>query len=199
MRHFFGYDINGSLRSIETYGPAGWPKDHCLINPACNKAAVLSLKEDRAGKNPDIVGWVLFDCGCDVAAGRLVRDCKCVTNRFSNSYVDMTVKTLKPKPTRSVYIDGVLINDKDVVTKNPGAAIKLKIVSADMETGQIVECGQKGPVDVAPEATWQMTFSSGETEEKTLTAPAQGTKAVVFMAGTRVRPFMFTLRGFVSA
>lgn len=198
MRHFFGYDINGALRSIETYGPAGWPTDHCLINPACNKAAVLSLKEDRAAKNPEVIGWVLFDCGCNAGSGHLIRDCPCVAKKFANGYVDVATKTLKSKPQRSVYVDGALVNDRDTVSKPPGAVVRLKIVSADMENGQVAQCAQKGQIEIAAEPSWEMTFNGGETEEKVLVAPAQGTKGSVFIGGIRVRPLMFQLRGFAE-
>lgn len=199
MRHFFGYDVNGTLRSVETYGPAGWPTDHCLINPDCVKQAVTSLKEERGANSPDVVGWVLFDCPCNPADGHLLRDCQCISSKFSSSYVDMTTKTLRAKPQRSVYLDGILVNDREVVTRTPGAQVRLKIVAADMENGQTVQCMQHGQVEVAPETSWEMTFSNGTTEEKILIAPSQGTKGTVYLAGSRVKPLMFQLRGFAGA
>lgn len=199
MRHYFGYDINGNLRSYEANGPVGWPPGQCLADTECQAIAVTSLRNSRAITDPDIIGWVPFDCSCNVANGETIRDCKCVDSKFAESYVDVPTKTLRSKPLRSVYIDDVLIADQDVITRAPGTPVRLKVASEGAENGSTVVCAQRGPAEVALETTWEMTFLAGVTEEKVLIAPAQGSRGAVVMAGARVRPFRFFLRGFAGA
>ena len=199
MRHYFGYDIDGGLRSYESYGPAGWPTNACLADPACVAKSVTSLRESRTGTAPDIINWVLFDCPCDPGQGALLKDCKCASNRFGESYVDVSTKTLRPKPTRTVMIDGNPVDLNSTITKNPGETVVLKVVSAGMPDGAKIHCAQKGMADIALEPEWDLLVSNGESDTKVLTAPAQGTKGVVIMSGRLFRGFSFQLRGFAIA
>lgn len=199
MRHYFGYDVNGDLRSWEVYGPAGWPPGQCLADTACQAVSVTSLRESRAATDPQIIGWALYDCPCSVADGALIKNCECVRSKYAESYVDTTTKVLLSKPLRTVYVDDVVVADAAVITRAPGVEIRLKVASEGAVNGSKVYCTQAGPGEVAPEPSWEMTFLAGSTEEKILTTPAQGTRGLVVMAGSRVRPFRFFLRGFAGA
>lgn len=199
MRHYFGYDIDGVLRSMETYGPTGWPSDACMADPDCAAEAALSLRASRSNKNPEIIGWVLFDCCCDPSQGCCLRDCHCIGDKFAESYVDVSTKTIKAKPMRTVYVDDVVVKSRDTITKSPGTVVTLKIVSANMPDGEKVKCVQKGVIDLALEDEWELTFTGGETDTKTLTAPSQGTKGGVHLHGRYMRPHHFLLRGFATS
>lgn len=198
MRHYFGYDIDGNLRSYESYGPVGWPSNHCLEDPNCEAAAVTSLRESRAVKHPEISDWVLFDCPCSPANGDVLKNCACASPKFAESYVDVQTKTIKTKPLRTVYVDGQVVTDKETVTRAPGAQVDLKVISNGMPDGAKVTCVQRGTTDIALEDTWEMTFANGTTETKSLVAPAQGAKGFLFISGPRIRPLVFALRGFTA-
>ena len=94
MRHYFGYDIDGNLRSLETYGPVGWPAEFCMEDPECLADSVTSLRESRLKNAPEIINWVVFDCPCDPGQGDLLKNCTCVNIKFAESYVDTAAKTM---------------------------------------------------------------------------------------------------------
>lgn len=198
MRHYFGYDIDGNLRSVEAYGPAGWPATHCLEDGSCEQPAVTSLWESRADDTPAIVNWVVYDCPCDPAAGALLRDCVCFNAKFAESYVDPQTKTLKTKPTRQIYVDGEVIESGSIITRAPGTTITFKLVSANMPDDEVVRCIQRGTVDIAENDEWELVFQGGETPEGTLIAPAQGTRGSIVFTGKLLRPANFFLRGFAA-
>ena len=197
MRHYLGYDINGSLASIEAFGPVGWPADARMEDSENDVASVTSLRESRAVSSPGIVNWVLFDCPCDPGQGDLLKNCVCVPSKFAESFVDTATKTLKPKPMRTVYIDGEVVSDQSVITRDPGTTMTLKVASNLMPDGEIVNCVQKGIVDLTLDDEWELTFAAGETDTKTLVAPAQGSRGAVAIGGRLVRPLVFFVRGFV--
>jgi len=196
VRHYFGYDTNGVLRSVEVYGPAGWPSSHCVEDPDCQEDAVTSLREGRANNAPDVIDWVLFDCSCDPAQGALLKDCVCYNAEFAESYVNTQTKTLVKKPLRTVQLDNKTISNNETITHPPGTKVVLKIISTGMPDGETAHCTQKGAVDLTLDDEWDLTFEGGVTDAKTLTAPAQGTKGVVAISGKMMRPITFCLRGF---
>lgn len=196
VRHYFGYDIEGRLSSVETYGPAGWPNDLCMEDPNCDAASVTTLRERRAANEPHIINWVVFDCPCSPANGDLLRDCVCFNEKFAGSYVNTETGILVSKPAVGVYVDDVLIEFDEVVTRDPGTQVSFKLVSAFMPDQEVVTVHQRGTVDVALEDQWDLTFVNGETASSSLTAPAQGSRGAVFIAGKMIRPFRFFLRGF---
>jgi hypothetical protein len=198
MRHYYGYDVNGTLRTVEVYGPAGWPAEQCLEDPDCIDPSVTSLRESRAKTAPEVIAWVLFDCQCDASQGALVNDCVCFNTKMAESYVDTVSKTLVNKPLRTVYVDDVEINSGDIVTRDPGTQISFKITSQGMPDGNKARCSQKGLVDLTLEDEWEMIFAGGRTALKTLTTPAQGTRGGVGISGDLLRPFIFFLRGFAT-
>ena len=198
MRHYFGYDNTGTLRSVETYGPAGWPNDKCLADPECLAESVVSLRESRGKRDPDIVNWVLFDCPCDAGQGDLLKNCKCVSPKFAESYVDLDTKTILPKPNRTVYIDGEVVQNGGVVTRAPGTAVDLKVVSAGMADDTELTCVQGGMADVSMDDQWTLTFTGGETDTKTLVTPSQGNKGSISISGPKFRGIIVWLRGFTA-
>jgi hypothetical protein len=198
VRHYFGYDINGILSSVETYGPAGWPANLCMENPECLEDAVTSLRVSRAKNSPNIVNWVVFDCPCDPGQGALLKDCPCVGSKFAESYVDTTAKVMIPKPMRTVYVDGVVVQHMDVITREPGTKVILKLVADGLPDGAKAVCSQKGQVDLTLEDEWELLFTAGKSDTKELTTPAQGTKGVCSIGGDLMRPLAFLLRGFAA-
>ncbi len=198
MRHYFGYDVNGTLRSLESYGPAGWPAEKCMEDPTCLEAAVTSLRASRAKSAPDVIDWVLYDCTCDAGQGALLRDCICFNTKFNESYVDTQTKAMVPKPIQTVLIDDVAVVNGEVITRDPGTVLTLKIVSVGMLDGEKVLCTQTGVIDLTLDDQWELTISGGETETKTLVVPAQGSKGSVAINGKRIRSMMFCVRGFAT-
>lgn len=196
MRHYFGYDVEGRLRSVETFGPAGWPATYCMEDPNCEAPSVTSLRERRATNEPHIINWVVFDCPCNPANGDLLRDCVCFNSKFAESYVNTATGLLTPKPPMNVYVDDVLIAHDDIVTRAPGTEVSFKLVAPFMPDQEEAIVYQQGGVDIALEDEWTLTFVGGETPPSTLIAPAQGTRGVVFLAGKLIRPMRFYVRGF---
>lgn len=199
MRHYFGYDIDGKLRSVETYGPTGWPTDKCMADPTCNAKAVASLRERRGKGDPEIINWALFDCPCDPAKGLILRDCSCLNTKFATSYVDVQTKTLHTKPQRTVYVDGEVVTHNQLVTRAPGNPVEVQIASAGMPDGYVIQCFQKGTVDLHLEDEWGLEVTNGVSETTVLIAPAQGTRGVFSINGKMVRPMSFVLRGFATS
>lgn len=199
MRHYFGYDVDGTLVSVETYGPAGWPSNLCLEDPECQEDSVVSLRERRAQVAPELIDWVVFDCPCDPAQGDLLRNCNCVGPKFAESYVNTQNRSLVAKPLRSVYVDDVLIHNGDIITKDPGTIVTMKVVVSQVPDGTKVHCIQRGAVDLTLEDEWDLIVENGTTGTKDLIAPAQGTKGVVAVSGPMIRPMTFCVRGFAGA
>lgn len=198
MRHYFGYDINGDLLAIETYGPAGWPTDHCMEDPQCVKDSVCSLRESRAKNAPGIIDWVLYDCPCNAGQGAILKNCTCVNSKYGVSYVDVASRVLRPKPMTTVYIDSVAIQSGDIITRDPGTQMTLKVTGNGVPDGTVVRCVQKGSVDLVLDDEWELEFSNGVSTTKVLTAPAQGARGIVNVSGTLIRPVIFSVRGFAS-
>ena len=199
MRHYFGYDINGTLLSVEAYGPIGWPADYCMEDPECLADSVVSLRESRARNSPGIINWVLYDCPCDPGQGVLLKDCTCVNSTFGVSYVDVLGKAMHPKPMQTVYVDTTVVKAGDIITKSPGTQMILKITGQGVPDGTIARCAQKGSVDLTLDDEWEMVFERGVSTTKTLTAPAQGSRGIVSISGTLIRPITFAVRGFEMA
>lgn len=203
MRHFLGYKSTGEIATIETFGPGGWPtscgscEGGCdpMTNINCVYPPAVDLKNKRANRNPEIVGYVLYDCPC--SSSNPVCQPGCYNNFMSTHYVDVETKTALSKPSVEMQIDAVAVADKDLVDKLPGTDVVLKLVGPDVPDGATATCSTKGPVDITPEGpdTFQLTFSGGVTNTKTLTTPAQGSKGRVFLGGKYVRFQGFTLRG----
>jgi hypothetical protein len=167
-----------------------------MADPNCSHKSITSLKESRAKDTPGIINWVLFDCDCDAESGHSVTDCACFNKKYAESYVDPQTKLLVTKPVRTVLINGAAVSHGDVVTYPPGTAVELKIASAGIPDGGKARCVQKGAVDLTLDDEWDLVFTNGVSETKTLIAPAQGTKGAVHVGGKFVRPMTFALRGF---
>jgi len=198
VRHYFGYDDNGELKAIEIYGPTGWPSDQCMADPNCRHKGVTSLRESRAKTAPSVIGWVLYDCPCDADSGHLVTNCVCFNKKFAESYVDTQMKLLISKPLRTVLIDNVPISHGEIVTRNPGTSVVLKIAAIGVPNGEKAHCTQKGIVDLTLDDEWDLLFENNLSETKTLITPAQGSKGAVHIGGKLLRPMTFCLRGFAT-
>jgi len=196
MRHYFGYDINGHLKTIEMYGPSGWPLDQRMDDANCEHKGVTSLRASRVTTAPNVVGWVLYDCPCSPNSS--CRDCKCINTKFATSFVDAGTKALVDKPLRTILVDNQPVDNEAVITRDPGATVVFKVSSPTMPDGEKALCIQRGSVDIALEDEWYLTFTNGMSEAKTLIAPAQGTRGVVHIGGGKVRPLAFFLRGFAA-
>lgn len=194
MRHYFGYTITGELVTIEVYGPAGWPAGKCLANPDCNADAVTSLKASRAIKNPEVVGFIPYDCPCD-GATKLIKDCKCIGRKFANSYVDVVNKTLVEKPARTVQVDGEAVEDKAVLLRPPGTILNLKVVAPGIPDGQTATFIQRGSVNLLDADELTLTFTGGESNTVTLLTPPAGLRGDLWLGGRMVRPFSMGVRG----
>jgi hypothetical protein len=209
MRHFFGYDADGRLRSIETYGPRGWPICDCdacesselngMLNSACVAPRCVSLRESRDRGPVDYEGFILYDCPCDAAVD-LLRDCTCISDFGGTHYVDVSAQTFVPKPSLTVKLDDETIVDRQVVSREPGAVAVLKLLVPGIPDGTVALLFQKGQIDIYPDDDISVTFSGGESTTLNLVAPAPGTKGtLVIDTGKYIRGISFQLRGFATA
>jgi len=191
MRHYFGYRADGTLASVETYS-GGWPQGVCMADLGCDHPTVTNLRAVRAQNNPEIVGFVAYDCDCPSDE----ETCDCINDKFAGHCVNIETKQFVAKPTTAVFVGGTQVLHGETVTRPPGAAVKLKVVSPDSPDGATLSFATKGPVEISLESQITLTFTHGETQEITLVAPAQGSKGTAFITGKLARPFAFSLRGF---
>lgn len=159
--------------------------------------AVKSLLLTRNTKNPEIVGYLPYDCPC--SSDQKVCEFGHYNEYYVMNYVDVMSKTIKPKPTATILIDDVSVIDKQLVSKQPSSQCSFKLISDDTPDGTIVSVDTRGQVDIidGPDE-FKLTFNNGETESKTFIVPAQGMKAQILIYGGKfVRPQRFFLRGFI--
>ena len=200
MRYFFGYLANGGLTSVESYTPGGWPDCDCspgctgLSNPDCGNALCISLRAGRAQHRPDIVGYVDYNCPCPTDLAQCAGHVEAV---YASHYV--VDGELVEKAETTHFLDGEPLTVSDqTILKVPETTIAYKIASPGIPDGSKAYCFQGNATRVAPEENWEMTFTDGETEEKTLIAPAQGSNGEVRVAGPLINGIRFNILGWAA-
>lgn len=203
MKHFLGYRSNGTIASVETYSPGGWPDCNCcedcecLASPGCMMEACVSLRAKRADRNPDIVGYIAYDCPCPKTES--ICNLGCYNTFSAVNYVDVSTKTAKPKPTSVMQLDDIDVVADSTVSRPPGTAAEFKLVGPDIPDGSVVDVLTKGPADITEGPNQlQLTFTGGVTDSVTFYSPGQGVKVMVSVSGKFIRPRTFQFRGFGS-
>lgn len=201
MRHFFGYRADGVLGSMETYG-GGWPHCNChpncelLADPECRKESVVSLRTRRADRNPDIVGFILYDCPCPPEDKTCEQNC--INQQMAHYYVDLATKSFVAKPVTNFHIDGQALVPDQKLDLVPGTPVNFKIVGPDVPDGETVRMGTLGQFDVFVEDLdpfIDLEFQGGETSVMQLHPPPQGAKVTLVITGKYVRPQRVCVRG----
>src|SRR5579862_1191028 len=99
MRHYFGYNQDGVLVSTEMMG-GGWPEDHKLEHHDSPHDVVKGVRERRLLSNPEVSGFVAYECGCPTSKG----SCACCVSMKHNGMVVNGELVLKPHP--AIFVDG---------------------------------------------------------------------------------------------
>jgi hypothetical protein len=189
MRHFFGYRANGALGSVHTYH-GGWPLDMDLRDPNSPSELVRKQRARFAEHNPDIVGFLAFDCSCDHAQGV----CECVSAAHATMYAKNG--ELVAKPTTTVMkVDGVTVSDGERLIRPPGTKVQFHLECPDVPDGQEVNIFIKGAI-LHPDLPEHLSVSGGKTASLEITAPAQGSFGQFFLGGIMFIPARFDLVGF---
>ena len=201
MRHFIGYRADGTLAPLETYSPGGWPVCQCregcgcLADHTCMMDACVSLRTSRMNRNPDIVGFALYDCPCP--STEEICETGCFNTQFANHYIDIGTKSFVAKPAISMQIDNVGISNEEVVSRPPGNTCVFKLVGPDIPDGAEAYITTSNQVDIVEGPNrFQLFFTNGSTPEVTLYAPSQGAKSRLTISGKYIRPQWLILRGF---
>lgn len=203
MRHFVGYGADGTPLSYESYSPGGWASicENCnggcdgLADTSCSNPSVVSLRNKRAEKNPEIVGFIVYDCPCPTTEfGCNVGH----TSDWANlHYINPDAKQWIEKPGVQVYLDGEeIVENGVVIDRSPGATATLKIVGPEVPNGSKLVIGTSGPVDIidGPDI-FDVEVNDGQSEEITFIAPAQGIRVAVGITGKWTPSKSFYLRG----
>lgn len=203
MRHYYGYKSDGTIGSIEVYG-GGWPVCmcregcKCLADPSCKMPACVSLRARRAKVNPDIIGFVLYDCPCKKEDHKHCIGC---LNEFpANSYVDVQTGEAITKPLMTVQLDGQVVEHNSVNSAPPGSKKFLTIVCPEVPDGAIVNfsVGSGGADITAGPNEFTETVVGGTIPSVELVAPGQGAKGAIVVYGKYIRPRQIILRGWAD-
>lgn len=201
MRHFMGYNADGVIASLESYSPGGWPSicENCtggcegLADTACKNPSVVSLRTKRADKNPEIVGFIAYDCPCPSTAFGCEGNHQ---NDWTNlHYVDVATGEWVKKPGVSLTLDGQPVAGEDeLINKEPGTTSIFKIIAPSVPDGENLVLGTFGPFDIVDGPDLMtVEINNGESEDITFYAPAHGIKVMVGVSGkwTPVKRFQF--------
>jgi len=156
--------------------------------------AVASLRKRRSANNPEVVGFIAYDCPCSSALKRC--DENHCSSWLADNYVDVDTKTWAAKPAITVQIDGSDTPPDTVVSKTPITTVAFKVVGSGVPDGATVTVNTKGPVDITdgPDE-FELTFTDGQTDTVSLIVPGHGIKGRIVLHGKYSRPTLVYLRG----
>lgn len=184
MKSYLYLKADGSILGYASWDggfPAGVdPSEASPSNPhaASVKAHIEAL--------PDFARWFPYDCPCPEGSGT----CEHSVNRVKDSYGDGgSPEALVTKPSLSMVVDGVTQASNDESTpldKTPGAAVTFKL-TGNVPDGTTVNLSYLSGSEIAQSFPVVLTFTSNQTNQINLTAPAQGNKGSIILGGAGVK------------
>lgn len=188
MRHYFKVNSSGFVTGVATQD-GGFSDDLDLADDLSQHPDVLAHR-GFAQADDDFDGFLRWDCPCPPEEVT----CPCPHKRFVDYYVENGA--LVEKVQLTVVVDGVEQPEAINATPldyPPGTPVELKL-RANVPDGTIATITPRGRASIA-KSTTEVTFTDGESEPLTLSAPAQGTTGFVTGTGKKVRQFSVALRG----
>jgi len=189
MRHYFGYRADGSLPSLHTYH-GGWPSNLDLRDANSTEEIIVGQRARMAESQPDIIGFVAFDCACDYAIG----SCDCLSIAHRTMYVQDGALVSKPL-TSLIKLDGATVTDGERLIRAPGTNLQFQVICPDVPDGQVLSVFNRNAL-LHPEQQNVLTVSGGQTPVLELTAPAQGSFGQLLFGGIQFVPARIDIVGF---
>jgi len=195
--HYLSFDATGY---IVGYAPGHWTTDWEGEDPTEDSPPAPLGSHARNVRDyllgPDspgtAIGLIEFTCACDA----LDADCPHVQERVADYYVADPEGTpaLTAKPALTILVDDVSHdpNDPTEIEKTPGASVTLKLQAA-VPDDTAVTLKRSGAALYGSDPV--LTFDSGETNEVTLTAPAQGLVGELVARTLLVQPTIVRILG----
>lgn len=198
MRHYFGYDARGNLVSTEMMA-GGFPKDCALDEKICAHPIANQIKAIRAKENPEVVGFIAYDCECE--SGDSTATCPCVGVKRDRGRV--VEGKLVDKPAPMVYIDGaIMVLNGDPIVKAPGSSLMLQFGLPGVETGEVVLVNASRSVTLTlalnNKTASTFTVENGKTAPIKITMPAQGLSGCIMVLGETIAPLRLTFTAFAQ-
>lgn len=194
MRHYFGYNNDGTLVSFWA-AQGGHPPEFDLHNKESDNQAVKQAYVEHIKKHPGFAGFIAFDCRCQTT-----NHCDCSNRKYYSSYVKDG--KLVSKLDASFLLDGQpqeSLHLGQLVNKEPGAKIRLSVV-CNLPDGETIKLAPgPGPAlhrDFPAHVT--LIMSSGVSQETIVVVPAQGLTGSLSVIHNRVKSGSLWLRGFAS-
>lgn len=189
MKHYLRFDATGKLVGEHKF-TGGFPEG---CDPSCPDTTDETALWIR-GQYPDTDSYFEYVCPCPSN----VRFCKCAQTRTADSYLAGGT-VLTPKPVITLVVDSLSVDQNTLdspLVKVPGASITFQLAGADVPDGTVVEIRRASGgllPDLAASFPFNLTFTTGVTEQVTLTAPLHGFTGGLWLAGDKYvnRQFLF--------
>jgi hypothetical protein len=198
MRHYFGYNSDGTLVSCWT-AQNGHPPEFDLHNPNSDQPRVQLAYAEHQKKHKNFAGFVGFDCPCPPNTGNF---CECAFPKYAASYVKSGA--LLPKASASFLLDdqpqpSLALGQS--VDRAPGSKIVLTVVCQALADGEIVKLApwnHGAAVHAGFPAQVPLTMKGGVSETTMIVAPAQGMTGGFCVKHDRVAAGSLWIRGFAT-
>ena len=186
MRHYFGYDNTGAIKSIEII-TFGFTDEHRFTDPDCDHPVVAPIQARRA--DIGVNSFIAYDCPCLPEK----RVCNCPHQKFSQSFVDNG--SLVDRYTYDILLDDSPVNDGDTIINPPGTQLVLKLSNSNAPDSTQVNLQDAAAVAALSENT-SLTISGGESGTLNIYTPAQGMTACVVIYSDKMVVKKIYLKGF---
>ena len=198
QRHYLWYDADGRILGISP-GHYGWETDDLTpLDPdAPGGSHAMNVREymldlpsaEVATLGFGLIGGVESPCACELGV-----ECRCADDVYADYYVDTGGPTLVEKTALTILVDDVAhpTNNATPFARAPGSLVTLKVQGA-LPDGTQLTLGREGAITAQSDPV--LTFTGGETNTVTLTAPGQGQVGGVVGISKLLRPVWVMLLG----
>lgn len=187
--HYLWFDSNGEIKGISP-GTLAWDGDPLSGTPT-DPSHAKNCRDNQITEN-GLAGGVSDSCACDLGD----YSCTHAGEAQKTKYVADPLGTpaLTSKPALTILVDAVSHPEDDAtpINKTPGATVTLKL-QATVPDGTTVTLKRDGAL--VAENDIVLTFTSNETNQVNITAPAQGQLGGLYGVGKLVRPVVVNLLG----
>lgn len=195
MKHYFGATADGRLHWTFVYagGFEGTTCDLEAATPTDPLATHLLNVHNKNQTSSEVLDCVVvYTCPCDPS----VSICDCAPTKRLNAYCNSGVLT--DKPLVDLVIDGITVTSGDTVTKYPNQLFTVKLVSQVVSSIPDGETATLATTSLSEAPLTTLTFTSDQTNEVTLRAPAQGVQGHFTIIGKMVCHYRVFIKGFAA-